>query len=184
MNINKRLKPNLVDPIVVQKIVRTLNPPKQDYWEPTKNVMHSFYTNYIKTNFGLIIVIIIICIFLVYRYRVIKSKRENEPITKKQINCQQQQNCQSQQNFQPLDNCPQQQNCQSQQNCQLQQNSDPNIEEYKKLLVTLYNKQKEDLREPPIKNFNKRMIPAQAPRLAYPMYAYVPGGSLAPSGSR
>ncbi len=33
MNKNNRLKPNLLDPVIKQKIIKTLNPVKEDYWE-------------------------------------------------------------------------------------------------------------------------------------------------------
>lgn len=78
MNTNKRLKPNLLDPAIPQKIIKTLNPPKPDYWAPTKSTFQNIYQNYIRPNFGLIIVIIIICLLLLYRYRVIKGDRENK----------------------------------------------------------------------------------------------------------
>ena len=165
MNINKRLKPNLVDPIIGQKILKTLKPPKEDYWEPTRNVAKSFYNDYIKPNFGLIIFIIIIIILLIYRYRVIKSDRENKSNTKQPANSAHQNNVR--------------------QNNEQQKNTDQNLEDYSKLLIQYYNQQKENSREPKIKNFNNRMQPIQpGSKLAYPMYAYVPGGSLAPSGNR
>lgn len=75
MNTNKQLKPNLVNPIVKEKIIRTLNPPKEDYWAPTKNVFQSFYQNYIKPNIYLILFLIFLIVLLVYRYRIIKSRK-------------------------------------------------------------------------------------------------------------
>lgn len=82
MNINKRLKPNLIDPIMEQKIIKTLKP--ADYWAPTKNVLHDFYKDYIKPNIILIIIIIFICMLLFYRYWTIKNERINEPSKKPQ----------------------------------------------------------------------------------------------------
>jgi len=76
MNNNKHLKPNLLDPIVEKKIMKTLNPPKEDYWAPTKNGFKSVYDKFIRPNIGLVIFIIIIIFFLIYRFRSIKKKRE------------------------------------------------------------------------------------------------------------
>ena len=170
MNINKRLKPNLVDPIIGQKIVKTLKPLKEDYWEPTRNIAKSFYNDYIKPNFGVVIFIIIIIILLIYRYRVIKSTRENKLINKP--------------NNPPANTTICNKNNCKDGSCAIQQNNANDIDEYSDALIQLYNQQKENSREPKIKNPNKRMQPANGPKLAYPMYAYVPGGSLAPSGSR
>ena len=75
-NNNKILKPNLVDPIVEQRIIKTLNPPVEDYWAPTKNSFQSFFRKYIKPNIVFIIIIILFILYLFYRYRMIKKTRE------------------------------------------------------------------------------------------------------------
>ena len=49
MNNNKYPKPNLLDPIMCEKIIKTLNPPPEDYWAPTKNSFQSFYQNFNQT---------------------------------------------------------------------------------------------------------------------------------------
>lgn len=182
MSINKRLKPNLIDPIIGQKIIKTLKPPREDYWEPTRNVAKSFYHDYIKPNFGLVILIIVIIILLIYRYRVIKNERESKLLQNPMAKIDGNQN-NSDKNNSDKNGCDK--NGCDKNGCKNQKNVDPNIEEYSKLLLEYYNQQKENLREPKIKNFNNRIQPAkQGPKLAYPMYAYVPGGSLAPSGNR
>jgi hypothetical protein len=76
MNI-KPLKPNLVDPIMTQKIVKTLKPPTEDYWGPTKNLAQNFYQRFIKPNIYLLLFILLIIIILLFRYRSIKLEREN-----------------------------------------------------------------------------------------------------------
>lgn len=159
MNYNKHIKPNLLEPIISKKIIRTLNPPKEDYWEPTKNTMTQFYHNYIFPNILLILFIIFVLILLFYRYRITKKEREDKP----------------QENFKselPIIN---------------QENSSkisetmymyPNAQ----TLFDTYNFQKEEAREPQIKKFSTRVNPA--PRFAYPLYPYTKGGKLSPSSSK
>lgn len=159
MNNNKRLKPNLLDPIIGQKIIKTLNPPVEDYWAPTKNNFVSFYHNYIKQNTSLIIMIVIIILFLIYRYRITKKERESLEL---------EQNYLSTENTLP----PRQ-----------AQKTIPKEElnEYTNMLLNFYNQQKETLREPSIET--KQIQKGTGVKLAYPMYPYSKG-SLAPSGSR
>lgn len=79
----KQTKPNLVDPIIQKKIIKTLKPKefiKDDYWKPTKSFSLSIYEKYIKPNIFFIIIIIIIIIFLIYRYRMVKNNRKLENI--------------------------------------------------------------------------------------------------------
>ena len=58
MNANKKIKPNLLDPIIEKKIVKTLNPQEEDYWGPTKNVFqhfyqkHTFYYGFVGNQLG------------------------------------------------------------------------------------------------------------------------------------
>ena len=78
MNINKRLKPNLLDPKCKIKITRTLNPPREDYWKPTKNVLQTIYADYIRPNFYFFLCLGIFFVFLMYRYRVIQNQRLEE----------------------------------------------------------------------------------------------------------
>lgn len=78
MNNNKHLKPNLLDPIVEKKIIKTLKPIQPDYWAPAKNSARSFVDNFIKPNIPLLLFIMVIIIFLIYRYRITKKKREIE----------------------------------------------------------------------------------------------------------
>ena|SRR5579872_7459890 len=75
--MNKPLKPNLVDQIMTQKIVKTLKPPTEDYWGPTRNLAQNFYQRFIKPNIYLLLFILLIIIILLFRYRSIKLEREN-----------------------------------------------------------------------------------------------------------
>ena len=78
MNINKRLKPDLLDPKYKDKITRTLTKPQRDYWKPTKNFFQSIYENYIQPNIYFFILLIIIIILLLCRYRMIQNQRIEE----------------------------------------------------------------------------------------------------------
>lgn len=76
MNKNIYLKPKLLDPKIEKKILQILTPPKHDYWGPAKNNLLWLYNNYIKNNFWMILLIILCVIFLLYRYIVIRNRRE------------------------------------------------------------------------------------------------------------
>lgn len=83
MNINKKLKPNLVDPKYRAKIGKTLNPPEDDYWKPTKNVAQTIYADYVRPNIWLFVLILAFLIFLLYRYRIIQNQRVEENLRSK-----------------------------------------------------------------------------------------------------
>ncbi len=62
-------------------------------------------------------------------------------------------------------------------------------DEINNLIMTVYNQQKEDSREPPIKKFSERVEPApikknQVPRFAYPLYPYAKGGAYGSQNER
>lgn len=116
----------------------------EDYWAPTKNTFKSFIQNYVRPNIIIVIIIIIFIIFLVYRYRVIKRGKEiSEP------------------------------NRELFENPSNYYNPQPQLDNYQKIWLQLYNHQKEVLHEPKV----------DGPRLAYPMYPYK-GGSLQIPNSR
>lgn len=75
----QKLKPNLVDPILNQKIIKTLKPTVPDYWEPTKKGCNTLYQKYVKPNLKFIIILLILIFILLYRYRLIKNRRLNKP---------------------------------------------------------------------------------------------------------
>jgi hypothetical protein len=78
MNINQRLKPNLVDPKYKAKISRTLNPPQNDYWKPTKNVAQTIWADYIRPNVWFFVFLVFVLVLLLYRYRTIQNQRMEE----------------------------------------------------------------------------------------------------------
>lgn len=65
-----KAKVNLIDPVMCARISKTLRISKPDYWGPTKNVFQSFYEGFIKPNFFAIVFLIMILLFLFYRYRL------------------------------------------------------------------------------------------------------------------
>lgn len=83
MNV-KTLRPNLVDPLLGKKIVKTLKVQQAGYWEPTKNVCHNIYHKYIKPNKIIVVVVIIVAILLLYRYRTTKRNKVTAPVTPNQ----------------------------------------------------------------------------------------------------
>jgi len=87
MGNHKKLKPNLIEPRVRDKLFKVLAPPKEeDYWEPTMSTIQQFYHHYIRPNFWLILVVIILLLLLLYRYRVIQNERiNNEQRLKEEI---------------------------------------------------------------------------------------------------
>jgi len=76
--MSNKLKPNLIDPILNQKIIKTLKPNIPDYWEPTKKSCNTFYQKYIKPNLKFIVILILLLLVLLYRYRSIKNRRINK----------------------------------------------------------------------------------------------------------
>ena len=80
MNDYKYIKPNLADPLLEKKIVKTLTPPNEDYWGPTRTGLNKFYHKFIKPNWGLVVVLILLACFLIYRYRYIKDIRDEQKI--------------------------------------------------------------------------------------------------------
>lgn len=158
MNNNKHLKPKLLDPIIEKKIIKTLKPVKEDYWAPTKNGFRTAYENYIRPNFFLVFFIILIILFLIYRYRIISNRRQIAKIEK---------------SLDTLDGSQV-----SSYTIDKKNHSNTNNDNYTELLLYLYNDQKEKMREPPTKSNNI------SPKFAYPMYPYARGGSLSPSNSK
>ncbi|MEM0354041.1 MAG: hypothetical protein QXW79_00530 [Thermoplasmata archaeon] len=166
MNNYKRLKPNLLDPIVEQKIIKTLSPPREDVWAPVKNSFRNFYQHYIRPNFWIFAIIIMVGLLLFYRYRMIKFERENNHIIWNpqldQLACS---------NL----------NGKCSQNEHLSQNTkEYNI--YAQSLLQLYRQQKEEMLEPRI---NKSSLTKNGEsKFAYPLYPYSRNGILIPSASR
>lgn len=132
--MEKHFKPNLVDPFLEKKIIKTLKPVEYDYWAPTKSTANSFWNKYGKKYILLWILLLSIFLFLLYRYRSVKMDRKKNKI-----------------NDNKTDNTM-------------------SNKEYSELLIKLYNKQKELMREPESGPKN----------LAYPIYGNTNGGVLIP----
>ena len=150
-----RHKPNLIDPIFQKKIVTRLTPPPlEDYWAPTKDHAHSIWQNIIKPHILLMLVIICIIIFLLHRYLNIKKKKHDEPLKTTKDN--------------------------------LFENKYSNNKEEDdfKLMLYLYNKQKDSLREPVVRLKSSRAFKDNnKTEMAYPVYPYG-SGDLSPSRKR
>lgn len=80
MNEVKRIKPNLLDPVLQKKIINKLKPPVVDYWGPAKSGIRIFYEKYIKPNIGLFLFLLVIIFFFIYRYRSVKKERERKEL--------------------------------------------------------------------------------------------------------
>ena len=76
----KHIKPDLLDTVIGKKIIKTLKPPADDYWEPTRNGLASAWDNYIRPNIWFIVGVVVIIVFLIYRYRSIKAEREAQKV--------------------------------------------------------------------------------------------------------
>lgn len=140
MNKNGRIKPNLLDPMIEKKIVKTLQIPKDNFWVPTKNSFVNCYKKYMRPNIFLIIFIIVIIIFLIYRYRVVKKKKLIVQI------------------------CDTQNKKSTGQNDFSKKNINDNIE----ALLYVYNQQKENLREPIVEGRRKKINNSKLAYPMYP----------------
>lgn len=150
----KKLKPDLVEPYVSQKIIHAINPPKPDYWEPTKITMKSIYQNYIRPNWLIFLIIFIICVLLIYRYRIVQDRRkesddvdiDNDIAVDTNINI----------------------NDSIINEKKNKKTADDELEIYTKMIMDKYNYEKELSREP-------KIVRQQSNGFAYPMYPYHPG---------
>lgn len=145
----KKIKPNLVDDYLSKKVVNVINPPKKDYWEPTKLTIKSFYQNVIRPNWLIVVIIFIICVLLIYRYRIVQERRTDTQIDT-QIDT-------------PIEEKP-----------KLKSNAKDELDDYAKIILEQYNKEKELSLEP-------KIIQKNNSGFAYPMYPYHPGGEFLPS---
>jgi len=75
MNINKRIRPALIDPKVTNKLVRTLRKPDGEQWKPVKNFLQSFYSDWVEPHSLFFICLALFVIFLLYRYRTIQNQK-------------------------------------------------------------------------------------------------------------
>lgn len=73
--MTQHLKPKLLDPLLQKKIINTLNPQKDTYWQPIKTEFNNIYNKYISRNLFFIIIILFFLLFLFYRYRITQIER-------------------------------------------------------------------------------------------------------------
>lgn len=74
-NINKRIRPSLVDPKITSKLVRTLKKPEGENWKPVKNLLQTFYADWIVPHWVFFACLGLFIIFLLYRYRTIQNQK-------------------------------------------------------------------------------------------------------------
>ncbi len=181
MNMNKRLKPNLIDSKVTDKISRTINPPKKDYWKPTRNVLYVFYSDYVQPNFYFFLFVVTVLLFLLYRYRIVQDQRaeENFETGTNHVGICTDQFCENKPNYKA--------------------NSKTDVQLYSDAVLDIYNKSKELSLEPRVRtsknNDRVEWAPApgsksgskstsKSPKFAYPMFPFTKGGTLAPIPNR
>jgi len=152
----KHLKPNLIDSTLRDKIIKTLNPPKEDYWAPTKTSVKSIFEKYIKPNYLFFLIILVLIFFLIYRYRIVKADREKAEMEKYYKSIQDTNSLPPSSQVEQLDTAS--------------------------ILLHLYNLQKENMREPPLAKKDNNL--QTEPNFAYPMYPYTKGGTLASSNRK
>jgi hypothetical protein len=169
MNINRKLKPDLVDQKFTNKISRTLNQPKKDYWKPTKNFFQQIYADWIEPNFYFFAFALFILLLLLCRYRMIQTERLEEQMMEMSGYTSPKANI----------------------------NTESDESQLANIVMGTYHKSKEMYVEPKI-NTNKytdrvtwagtgtmpATAPTTMPALAYPMYPYSKGGALLPANSR
>jgi hypothetical protein len=168
--MNKHIKPNLLDPILSKKIIMTLNPPKEDYWEPAKNFSQILYQKYIRPNIMFIIFLLFVLLILFYRYRIVKTERDRKNLEGIIVAEQSTDNYNSSisSTLQP----------------------DSTNDGYAQIAMLLYNSQKDASTEPKIRmppNTSNRIEyidKNQSPGYVYPVYPHFPGGKFVSSKSK
>ena len=160
-------KPDLVDPYIERKVIRTLNPPKEDYWAPTKSSAKTFYASYIKPNMTVLIFFCIFLALLYYRYRMVKKNREASEM----------------ETFYGPHHIPNPNLYQTHKPIQppIHSKSKPSPAERKAIadLMDFHARQADNMREPIFKgNANEKPEPGP---FVYPIYPSGNGGSLVPS---
>lgn len=158
------LKPNLVDSLIKKRIIKTLKPVPQDYWAPTKTTFRSLFESIIKPNLFFIIFFIVILILLYYRYHDTKKKRKEESLdtTNKIVE---------------TDTFVEDFNIQcTDKKCVIT----PKIKNESNVLLSMYMKEKEKMREPYVKNIEREISSKEA----YPTYPNILNKNLVPAKQR
>ena len=72
----KYIKPDLINPVIRQRIVKTIQPLGETQWKPVKKFFSSLYEDYIIPNIYLVLFIIFIIFVLIYRYKITRDNRK------------------------------------------------------------------------------------------------------------
>lgn len=72
----KYIKPDLINPVIRQRIIKTIQPPGETQWKPVKKFFSSLYEDYIIPNIYLVLFIIFVIFVLIYRYKITRDNRK------------------------------------------------------------------------------------------------------------
>lgn len=74
--MEQNLKPDLVDDEIRTRVAQILDSPKEDYWGPAKVAATNVYRNWIKDNWGFLLLMAGLILFLIWRYRYVKRRKK------------------------------------------------------------------------------------------------------------
>jgi len=72
------IKPDLLNPVIRQRLVKTITTPEKQYWKPVTKFFSNLYENYIIPNIYLVLFIIFIIFVLIYRYKITQDNRKKK----------------------------------------------------------------------------------------------------------
>lgn len=186
MNINKRIRPALVDSKITSKLVRTLKKPEVEHWKPVKNLLQTIYSDWIEPHSYFFICLALFIIFLLYRYRTIQNQKIEEEMMK-EMGVSSEKSDYDRYTEMVL----------AAYNQQEKQRIEPMVKILPKHADRIRWHSDDSESESPAKRSKKRkdklppayqyiQQPANMPNsgFAYPMYPYVQGGTLLPAQSR
>jgi hypothetical protein len=70
---------NLIDDMEYKEIEVLLLDKHVEYWQPTNNLLNGVYKGYIRENLSFFILLALVLMFLLYRYRSIQNDKINYP---------------------------------------------------------------------------------------------------------
>lgn len=74
--MEQNLKPDLVDDEIRNRVAQILDSPKEDYWGPAKVAATNVYQSWIKDNWGFLLLMAGLILFLIWRYRYVKRRKK------------------------------------------------------------------------------------------------------------
>lgn len=145
----KYIKPDLVNPVIRQRIIKTIQPPGKTQWKPVKKFFSSLYEDYIIPNIYLVLFIIFVIFVLIYRYKITRDNRKKSS---------------KESNSKLLDHLNAEITSPNNQQKEVVKDliNKKEINQIPDLAMLMYNQQKEHLREPMKRSKN----------FAYPVYPY------------